>query len=231
MRSLIAVILLAVIGLGLALCLSDMPFGANHIATAEKAGRHYLEKAPQETGSANVVTAVVVTYRGFDTLGEVTVLFIAAIGLGMVLYRRKKQEGKPPQPASFVLQTGCCFLFPLILILGVYIFLHGHLTPGGGFQGGVIVASGFLLAYIGCADMKIRHRWFEATESLAGSAFVIAGMAGLAAGGSFLMNFMPKGNFNTLFSAGIIPIIYIAIGLKVGAELTGLIANLLERAE
>ena len=231
MRSFIAIILLAVIGLGLALCLSELPFGANHIAADTKAGRHYLDQAVSETGSANVVTAVVVTYRGFDTLGEVTVLFIAAIGLGIVFYRRKKDAAKPPRPASFVLRTGCCFLFPVILVLGAYIFLHGHLTPGGGFQGGVIIASGFLLTYIGCSDMKIHHKWFEATESLAGCAFVIAGLAGLAVGGGFLMNFMPKGNFNTLFSAGLIPIIYAAIGLKVGAELTGLIANFLERAE
>lgn len=229
MRSVFAVLFLAVIGVGLSLCLGAMPFGANHIAAAEKGGRHYIEKAPQETGAANAVTAVVVTYRGFDTLGEVTVLFIAAIGLAMVLYRRKKREYKTPRPASFVLSTGCCFLFPFILILGAYIFLHGHLSPGGGFQGGVVIASGFLLAYIGCTDMKIGSRWFEASESLAGSAFVIAGLAGLAAGGSFLMNFLPKGNFNTLFSAGLIPIIYAAIGVKVGAELAGLLANLLER--
>jgi len=111
------------------------------------------------------------------------------------------------------------------------VFIHGHLTPGGGFQGGVIIASGFLLSYLGCADLDARKTWLSATESLAGAAFVVGGLIGLALGGDFLMNFLPKGTFNTLFSAGLIPLIYAAIGFKVGAELAGIVANLLEKPE
>ena len=185
----------------------------------------------EETGAANTVTSVVVTYRGFDTLGEVTVLFIAAIGLGAVFSTRRKQTGAPPQSASLILRTGCRFLFPLILVFGAYVFVHGHLTPGGGFQGGVIVASGFLLAYLGCADLKVHRRGLSVAESLAGSAFVLAGLAGLALGGDFLMNVPAKGAAHTLFSAGLIPVIYVAIGFKVGSELAGVVADLLERPE
>ena len=58
---------------------------------------------------------------------------------------------------------------------------------------------------------------------------MIAGLLGLAYGGEFLMNFLPQGTANTLFSAGVIPIIYIAIGLKVGSELVGIVGDLLEK--
>ena len=62
--------------------------------------------------------------------------------------------------------------------------------------------------------------------------FIVVGLIGLAVGGHyFLSNFMPKGEFNSLFSAGIIPIIYIAIGIKVGSELAGIIDNLMEESE
>jgi len=229
MRAIIVLCLLAIIVPALFLSLLETPIGTNHIDSPEKPGRRYLARGADETGAANIVTSVVVTYRGFDTLGEVAVLFIAAIGLGAVLFTRQKAETKPSQEASLILRTGCRFLFPIILLFGAYIFIHGHLTPGGGFQGGVIVASGFLLAYLGCSDRQIHTTWLTAAESLAGIAFVGAGLIGLALGGDFLMNFLPKGAFNTLFSAGLLPLIYAAIGFKVGAELAGIVANLLEK--
>ena len=230
MKVVISCVLLTILVLGLAFALVEIPFGANRIDSNLKPGRHYLENGVDDTGAANVVTSVVVTYRGFDTLGEITILFIAAIGLGAVLYTRRKQLPEvKPQAASLILQTGCRFLFPLILVFGTYIFIHGHLSPGGGFQGGVIVASAFLLVYLGCAERKIPRRGLSATESLAGLVFVIAGLLGLAYGGEFLMNFLPQGTANTLFSAGVIPIIYIAIGLKVGSELVGIVGDLLEK--
>jgi multicomponent Na+:H+ antiporter subunit B len=226
MRSLVAVIVLAVIAVGLAVCVADIPFGRD---IGYVSGR-YVGQGTQETGAANIVTSVVVSYRGFDTLGEVTVLFIAAMGLGAVLYgRRPSGEGR--EKASLILTTGCRFLFPLIMVFGAYVFVHGHLTPGGGFQGGVIVASAFLLMYMGCAEKRLHKATLNAVESLAGLAFVIAGLAGLAVGGYFLMNVLPKGTLNTLFSAGIIPVIYIAIGLKVGSELAGIVGTMMEVSE
>jgi len=134
------------------------------------------------------------------------------------------------EPASLVLYTGCRLLFPLILIFGTYIFIHGHLTPGGGFQGGAIIASGFLLIYLGCRERRISRVVSNLAESLGGLMFVIIGLLGLVFGGYFLLNFLPKGTANTLFSAGIIPIIYVAIGFKVGSELASIIDNLIEES-
>lgn len=228
MRSIISMILLFVLALGIAVSLDRIPFGESKT----KVGKYYIDRGREETGAANIVTSVVVNYRGFDTLGEVTVLFVAAIGLGAILATRREKEKREIQPASLVLYTGCRFLFPLILLFGAYIFIHGHLTPGGGFQGGAIIASAFLLVYLGCRGRRISERAGKTVESLGGLVFIVVGLVGLALGGHhFLSNFLPKGELNSLFSAGVIPIIYIAIGFKVGSELAGVIDNLVEESE
>jgi multicomponent Na+:H+ antiporter subunit B len=226
MRRIVSILLLIIVALGINISLAKIPFGV----PKTKVGQYYINEGIEETGAVNIVTSVVVNYRGFDTLGEVTVLFIAAIGLGAVLTAGVRRETRKTQPASLVLSTGCRLLFPLILIFGTYIFIHGHLTPGGGFQGGAIIASGFLLIYLGCRERRISRLASNLAESLGGLVFVIIGLFGLVLGGYFLSNFLPKGTVNVLFSAGIIPIIYIAIGFKVGSELAGIIDNLIEES-
>ena len=226
MRRAISIFLLIIVTVGISMSLAKIPFGV----PKTKVGRHYINEGVKETGATNIVTSVVVSYRGFDTLGEVTVLFIAAIGLGAILSTVRNKTVKEIEPASLVLYTGCRFLFPLILIFGTYIFIHGHLTPGGGFQGGAIIASGFLLIYLGCRERRISRMASNLAESLGGLIFVVIGLLGLVFGGYFLLNFLPKGTANTLFSAGIIPIIYIAIGFKVGSELASIIDNLIEES-
>ncbi len=227
MRRIISLILLAIVALGVVLSLIHIPFGT----PKTKVGNYYIGKGREQTGAANIVTSVVVNYRGFDTLGEVTVLFIASVGVSAVLAARKKKIKKEIEPSSLVLNTGCRFLFPLILFFGAYIFIHGHLTPGGGFQGGAIIASAFLLIYLGCRGRRISEQRNKSTESLSGLVFVVVGLTGLAVGGHyFLNNFLPKGILLSLLSAGIIPIIYIAIGFKVGSELAGIIDKLMEES-
>lgn len=228
MRSIISLILLIVVAWGIALTIDHVPFGEDKT----RVGNYYIEKGREETGATNIVTSVVVNYRGFDTLGEVTVLFVAAIGLGAVLATRKKKEKSEVEPASLVLYTGCRFLFPLILLFGAYTFIHGHLTPGGGFQGGAIIASAFVLFYLGCRGRRVHEKSSKAVESLGGLTFIVVGLIGLAVGGGyFLSNYLPKGELNTLFSAGVIPVIYVAIGFKVGSELAGVIDHLIEESE
>jgi multicomponent Na+:H+ antiporter subunit B len=228
MRSLISFLLLCIIVWGIAVSLDHIPFGISKT----KVGEYYVDRGREETGASNIVTSVVVNYRSIDTLGEVAVLFVAAIGLSAVLATRRKRERKGTEPSSLVLYTGCRFLFPLILLFGAYIFIHGHLTPGGGFQGGAIVASAFLLVYLGCRGRRINRTGSKTVESVGGLIFIVVGLIGLAVGGRyFLSNYLPRGELNTLFSAGIIPIIYIAIGCKVGSELAGIIDRLVEESE
>ncbi len=176
-----------------------------------------------ESGSANLVTSIVVNYRGFDTLGEVTVLFVAVTGVGMILYGMKEVKcGKP----SLIVRTGSRILFPLIILFGTYIFIHGHLTPGGGFPGGAVIASGILLLMVGTVGYKLKEGIAKLLEAIAGSTFVIIGLIGLSKSGSFLANFLPTGTLGALASAGTIALIYIAIGIKVGSELSTVVADL-----
>ena len=233
MRRIISLIILAVIAVGFILTFSQIPFGKDKMDVAN----YYIKKGIEETGAVNIVTSVVLNYRGFDTLGEVTILFVAAIGLGTVLFVEKKvkeiasKSEDRSKRASLILRTGSRLLFPLILLFGAYIFVHGHLTPGGGFQGGAVIASGFLLMYLAFPKQSIDKKSFSVVESLGGLIFVGIGLLGLIFSGYFLTNFLPKGIPNTIFSAGIIPIIYIAVGLKIGFELTSIIDDLLGRSK
>ena len=209
----------------------DIDFGQTHFTEGVK--DYYLDKAPNELNVANTVTAVVVSFRGFDTLGEVSVLFLAATALGSILYKRRHEVGSRAVlfPSSRIVMSGSKLLFPAIILLGVYVFIHGHLSPGGGFQGGTIIATGFLLMLLAYEDYSVSHTILSIFESFAGITFVAFGLIGLIDGGTFLQNFLPTGVTNELFSGGIIPIIYIAVGFKVAAELTGVIYTLLHEKD
>jgi len=189
--------------------------------------REYVTREPAELGASNLVTAIVVTYRGLDTLGEVTVLFLAAAGVGLFLKLRDREKKTPRRNSSEILKTGITFVLPAIIMFGVYIFLNGHLTPGGGFQGGAVIASGVLLLLLTFPDYRPKYGAIHTIESLSGTFYVLAGIAGLVLAGGFLDNrFLPAGNFGQILSAGAIPLIYTFIGLKVGTELTGILSNM-----
>lgn len=227
LRGLIALFLLVVIGVGIFSAVGKIPFGQPD----SEVGSAYLEDGRQETGAANTVTSVVVGYRALDTLGEVAVLFIAATGLSTILATSKKRIDRKLEDASLVLKTGCRVFFPMILLFGAYLFIHGHLTPGGGFQGGAVIGSAFLLTYLGCSGRRVSRTASRSLESLSGFGFVFLGLIGLMVGESyFLSNFLPKGELYSLLSAGIFPLIYILIGLKVGAEFAGVIDSMIEES-
>lgn len=223
LKRFVALLLLAAVGsVFFALMLGYTPD-----AELNQTARYYAERTAADLGAANIVTAIVVTYRGLDTLGEVTVLFLAATIVGLVLARDSHAERRPRAPVGELLTTGTRFLVPLILLLGVYVFVNGHLTPGGGFQGGAIVASGVLLTLLADPLRHFAHQMISVIESVAGLAYVGIGLAGLFLAGGFLDNrILPLGNLGDLASAGAIPLIYSLIGLKVGAEFASMLASL-----
>jgi len=193
---------------------------------------YYANHTAQDLGAANIVTAIIVTFRGLDTLGEVTVLFLTAAIVGLVLSqgRRKRDDARRElPPTGELLTTGTRLLVPLILLLGVYVFANGHLTPGGGFQGGAILASGVLLLLLTDPMRRFGHGLIAAIESTAGLFFVGIGVLGVFLAGGFLDNrILPIGELGELFSAGAIPVIYSFVGLKVGAEFSSMLVNLAE---
>jgi multicomponent Na+:H+ antiporter subunit B len=199
--------------------------------SVQKAGDALLQLNNTE-GVANAVTTVVVYFRGFDTLGEIAVLFIASLGVGIML--QPKQEKKESKTQSnFMLQTASKYLFPVILLFGVYIMVYGHLSPGGGFQGGVVIASGVVLLLISHNTFEVSHRVIVALETLAGVSYVIIGLMGVVILDTFLGNFLPHdiSQMGQLLSGGVIPLIYIIIGVKVGSEMSDIAQNLIKRAD
>ena len=238
---------------------------SGYVADAElnQTASYYIENTPEEVGAANIVTAIIVTYRGLDTLGEVTVLFLTAAIVAVLLNVQKQAQGsalvdkarhnsansstKTSNKASAVtgvnastkkrvsnelLQTASQLLTPLILLFGAYIFIHGHLTPGGGFQGGAIIASAMLLLLLTDPAKRFSHGLIAAIESVSGLAFVGFAIAGLVLAGGFLDNkILPLGEIGELLSAGAIPLIYSLVGLKVGAEFSSMLSSLSETEE
>ena len=180
------------------------------------------ESSDLESGSANMVTSVVVNYRSFDTLGEVTVLFISAFGVGLLLTGKRKRQKLMHKP-NFILKQGARIVFGIMVIFGVYVFAHGHLTPGGGFPGGAIIAASILLLYLSDDEFRVKLQGMKAAEGTAGSLYVIIGLLGIVFAGYFLQNFLPTGTVGDVISAGVIPVVYILIGLKVGSELSSVV--------
>ena len=124
---------------------------------------------------------------------------------------------------TFIVKTVTRISVWMILLYGFYIILHGHLTPGGGFGGGVIIALAFLnvmLAY----GRKFTANWLNINllhdvEAASAILFLVVGILGISIGGAFLANFITNGKLFHLISAGTILPLNIIIGIKVGTSL------------
>jgi multicomponent Na+:H+ antiporter subunit B len=155
----------------------DLPVvGDPASAPATHVSPRYIEQGPEETGAANMVTGVLADYRGYDTLGELTVIFTAGIACLLILAGRARRSrvdqeggwttlGDPETPlgtdpdktagnggggvragfGSSVLEAAARLLAPFMVLFAVYVVIHGHDSPGGGFQGGVILAAAMIL--------------------------------------------------------------------------------------
>jgi multicomponent Na+:H+ antiporter subunit B len=186
----------------------------------------YVQLVPQKLGAPNVITGILLTYRAFDTLGEVAVLFMVGASIVLVLDagRRPRAAAHSPEelrPSSEIVQSGTQILSPLIAIFAAYIIMNGHLSAGGGFQGGAVIASCVLLMLLAYPHYQLNIEFLTITESVAGVLFVLVGIAGLIVAGGFLDNrILPLGQFGAFFSAGAIPVLSIVLGVKVGCELS-----------
>jgi multisubunit Na+/H+ antiporter MnhB subunit len=125
---------------------------------------------------------------------------------------------------TVIVQSVTRLVAGMLFLFGCYVVLHGHLTPGGGFAGGVLIAAAFILVSLafGSVENVEQHRYTFSSvfESLGGLGFLAIGLAGYVSGHEFLFNFWASvGRPLCLLSAGTIPIANIAIGMKVGAGL------------
>ncbi|TYB31732.1 MAG: hypothetical protein FXF47_02360 [Candidatus Mcinerneyibacterium aminivorans] len=131
-------------------------------------------------------------------------------------------NNRDSQGMSVIVKTITRLTIGLILLYGVYILLHGHITPGGGFAGGVIIALSFIHIMLAfgknVALEKLNQTWSKIFESTGALLFITIAFLGFF-GGVFFNNFLDKGEHFELFSAGTILLSNIAIFLKVGAGL------------
>ncbi|HTW95722.1 MAG TPA: MnhB domain-containing protein [Tepidisphaeraceae bacterium] len=228
-RARLAMFLAGALGLAVMLACAEI-----FLPGPEKMRSRYLEqinlRTAPERNITDAVTAVNFDYRGFDTVGEEFILFVSVMG-SIVLLRQPEEkqerslrdavtEGRdvPPSPAMRLWIVA--MVAPKVLF-GIYVVTHGQLTPGGGFQGGVILASCALIIYVGenfdIFKKVMSHRWLELAEGGGAGLFVVLGMIAWLWGSPFLTNTLPLGKRSELTSGGTIPLISIATGLEVMA--------------
>ena len=188
-------------------------------------GRTFAERNVTDT-----VTAVNFDYRGFDTVGEEFILFASVMGSLVLLRQADEKKSKPGpdavSPGRDVGPSDAMRLWILAMVapkiaFGLYVVTHGQLSPGGGFQGGVILATAALIVYLGtnCQTFKriMTHPMIEVAEAAGAGAFILVGMLAWCWGKPFLTNTLPLGKATELTSGGTIPIISAAVGVEVAA--------------
>ena len=131
---------------------------------------------------------------------------------------------------TLIVKTITSLIAGLILLFGIYIVVHGHLTPGGGFAGGVIIAGCFVLLFLAYGSEETTNqmkKWRASLgESLGIFIFWLLAMLGIFGGTYFFLNLLAKGKPMHIFSAGTIPLCNIGIGIEVGAALFAIFITL-----
>jgi multicomponent Na+:H+ antiporter subunit B len=215
------------------------PFGDYHgvyervIARVELPARH----------ATDYVTALNFDLRAFDTLGEEFILFASVTAVALLFRHARHEERRDRRRdlaehrfrgASDSLRVLSLVLVTIITSLGIYLALHGALTPGGGFQAGVALAAGPITIALGGRYLTMKRitpdRGVEVLESLGAAAYTLIGVGGLIFGSVFFENFLPYGTADHLLSAGTMPLSSIAVGLEVTGGLLLVFTEFLDQS-
>ena len=201
LRRLLGAAVFPALFVGLVVGMAELPeFGDPASPASTHVSPRFIESARAETGALNMVTAVLADYRGYDTLGEAAVIFAAGLGC-LVLLAAGGPRADVPVPGmrhpfgSVILDAVARILVPIVLLFGVYVLIHGHVSPGGGFQGGVLFGSGLIMLRLvwgpGGEDRDVpafgpslRGSLILASAGILG--YVGIGLAAMAFGGAFL---------------------------------------------
>jgi multicomponent Na+:H+ antiporter subunit B len=189
------------------------------------------------------VGGVTFDVRGIDTLGEELILFCAAIGATLLL-RAQRAEGQAQaaverheeareQAPGSLRGLGAALVGP-VLVLGAYVLAHGHLTPGGGFQGGIILAAALVLVYAAGQIFALERvrpvDLVEVSEAAGAAAYVLIAVGGLVFAGATMANFLPYGQAGMLLSGGTVPVLNVAVGVEVAGAITLIVTEFLDQA-
>jgi multicomponent Na+:H+ antiporter subunit B len=194
--NLLAGALSAVVGVGLVWgSLVLPPFGVADAPIHQHVAPRYLQEGAHEVGVPNIVTAVLADYRAFDTLGETTVVFVAALAVMLLLGGPKSrqpepEEQSPAMSSDVVLRVGAKLVLPFILMFALYVHFHGDYGPGGGFQAGVIAAAAIILVGLTFGLRRARRlaplRLVHVLIPLGMLIFAGTGLVSLAFGANYL---------------------------------------------
>jgi multicomponent Na+:H+ antiporter subunit B len=210
-------------------------------------GQRILRQAVAQTNATGVVSAINFEYRGFDTVGEEFILFTAAAGMSVVLRRlRGEREHDPVQspldearhrrlPAtSSPVRVATLALVGPTALLGWWLATHAQANPSGGFQGGVLLATAFMLVYLSGESIAFRRfspvAVVDGAEALGAAGFAAVGLAAIAQGLPYLYNFLPLGKIpGAVSSSGTIALISFLVGIEVAAAFVLIIGEFLEQ--
>ncbi len=233
-------LLFALGGLGAALLMGTAFTGLPSLGNVPHPYADRAVAAGLHQRTANIVSSVNFDQRAFDTVGEEFVLLAAAVAALLLLRRVSDEEeradayGYGPRDAwTAVSLAGFALLAPTVMV-GLYVVAHGAISPGGGFQGGAVLATGLHLAYL-AGDYRILRRLrplavFDVAEAVGAAGFVLLGASALLVGDPFLTNWLPKGQLGQLTSAGLVELFNVAVGMEVASALILLLAKFLEQA-
>lgn len=213
------------------------PFGDPHIPYGDLVSR--ITVPARHISSA--VATIVFDVRGVDSMIEETILFAAVIGASILLRAAREEtedraEDEAPgrhrrRPADRAVTTA--FVAPLFII-GLVVVAHGYLTPGGGFQGGVVLAGALLVVFLGAGYHEVEAlrppHLPELTEAFGVATYVLVGVAAVALAEPFLRNFLPKGTTGQLLSGGTVPVLDVAVGLAVTGSVVLLVTEFFEQS-
>jgi multicomponent Na+:H+ antiporter subunit B len=195
-----------------------------------------------ERHATNVVNTTVFDYRGFDTIGEEFILFTAVMGVTLLLRVDRREHEEDPEDhsaerklvdTSDAVRAASLVLIAPLVVLGCYVIIHGHLTPGGGFQGGVVLAAAPIMIYLAGRYLSFRAispmQALDFGEGVGAGGFVVIGLVGMVVGSAFLLNLLPIGQSGNVFSGGTLPLINLSVGLEVAAGVVLVIYEFLEQ--
>jgi multicomponent Na+:H+ antiporter subunit B len=213
-------------------------FGLPHFGSSAHPYRDAAVPAAVHQVTSNVISSINFDLRGLDTLGEETIFLASVIGATVLLRPGDDEEERRPEVGGErVLETtrlfGYLFL-PVTLMVGLLTVAHGALTPGGGFQGGVVLGTGIHLLYVAGSYRALERvrplPVFDYGEALGTGVFACYGIATALAAGVFLANVLPLGGFGNLFSSGSVLLLSCAVGVEVASGVVVLLGAFLNQA-
>ncbi|MBP6007404.1 MAG: monovalent cation/H+ antiporter subunit A [Rhodoferax sp.] len=144
----------------------------------------YLENTVAQGGGANAVNVIIVDFRGFDTLGEITVMGVAALIIHALLDGWQPAGGRAltPSPSDshpLMLALVSRLLLPLAVLVSIYLYLRGHNLPGGGFIAGLVLAIALMLQFIANGQAYVGQRMRGDFQAWVAWGLLIAGASGI----------------------------------------------------